>query len=153
MPFGTFLAYALPVLAIVGFVVYVNRHASAKEDRFYSALKAINIEHGTKFPTHSGEKHLLQMGSLPFTNLLFDTDKRLVAIWGGESFEVKPLSYLRNWQLTWNEDGDGRPCDVTMNLGTTDVNRPNLRVSFYRKLDEGQEWRQRMDLIMNASAA
>lgn len=153
MDYSIFLTIA-GIVALIAIVMFFQGKVNEAEERSYTFLKAINAEHGTRFPTSNGEDYHLRMGRIGFACMLFDSEKRLVVVSDKDgNCELKPLSYLRNWRLMWNQDSNGGYCDVRMNVGTNDLNRPQITILFWTKLQEGQEWSQKLDLLLNAGSA
>jgi hypothetical protein len=154
LTFGNFLAIAVPVLVVIALIVRAMGKKHAAEDRTFSFLKATNAEHGTRFPTAKGEKYQLQMGSIGSTCMLFDQDKKLVVVSDEEgNCEIKPLGYIRNWELSWLEKNPGSPTAIKMNVGTTDLNRPNITIWLGQDIKGGRDWNQKLDLLLNTRSA
>ena len=119
-------------------------------------LADANEKYGTSFPTSPKPKpkHPLMLGPFSYPNsycLIFDTEKRKVAISRHGACDIQDIEYIREWQLHWTERSHGSSVSMTdpyLVLGTSDLNRPILKVRL-ASVNEGREWERRLGILVN----
>lgn len=117
-----------------------------------SDLKEANQAHGTAFPTSKKPKHALMMGKFGAADsycLIFDAERRKVAITLHYYCSVQDFDYIREWQLHWSEKTIGSTLvksDPYLLIGTSDLQRPTLKVKA-RSVRQGQEWDRQLGIL------
>jgi len=118
-----------------------------------AGLSAANQAHGTSFPTNKKLlKGALVMGEYGAANsfcLLFDTEKRKVAVTTHNFCSIQDLEYLAEWQLHWNERSIGGTLvqeNPFLLIGTSDLQRPTLKVRA-RTVAQGRDWERQLSIL------
>ena len=134
------------------------RYLSATQrgtDRITQVLARANRDLGTHFPTVPSPAHEFMLGPFGLPNtycLIFDTERRKVAVSYLGFCEVHDFDYIRTWELRWIEKSIGGRralSDPHFLIGTSDVNRPTLTIRV-PSMREGEDWNQRIGLLLES---
>lgn len=114
-----------------GVWLLVYRFRRAKDLMFiYDKLAGFNKTYGTSFPTNIRSKSIQTLGILGYSDtscLMFDVDRRKVAISRRGACQLESFEYLQEWQLSWIEKRLGKHMlafDVQLMIYTIDVRQP-----------------------------
>lgn len=142
----------------IWFLVYKTRRA--RDLKFiYCKLAEFNQTSGTAFPTKLKPKPAQTLGILGYSDthcLIFDADKRKVAISTRGVCQLESFDYLQEWQLFWIEKKLGNNVfafDVRLVIYTADPQHPSLTVRV-PTLAYGKAWESKLAmLIFNSNAS
>jgi hypothetical protein len=121
-----------------------------------NGLSEANQVHGTAFPTTKKPKGLLMMGDFGRADsecLLFDVEKKKVAITRLSFCSVKDFDYIRDWQLHWTQKTIGGSLitkDPYLLVGTSDLQLPTLKVKA-PSVSKGHDWDSQLSILMGRS--
>lgn len=142
----------------VALILLICRYVSASRsgiDRILQVLSRANRELGTQFPTRRDARHEFMLGPFAHPNtycLIFDTERRRVAVSYLGFCEVHEFDYIRTWELRWIEKSIGGGLvhsNPHVLIGTSDVKRPTVTVRL-SSMREGEDWDQRLGLLLDS---
>jgi hypothetical protein len=86
------------------------------------------------------------------TGLLFDNEsKKICLVSGGHPGEVVDYSYIKSWQLNWDEHLNkplARYSNVYFVFQTSDLARPLIKVKIFNKA-MGDEWHAKLGILFD----
>ncbi len=148
--------YVLLVTAGMTFAIWLlaYRARRATDLKFiYSKLADFNQTSGTAFPINRQSKPAQMLGILGYSDthcLIFDIDKRKVAISTRGVCELENFDYLQEWQLIWVEKQFGKrvfASDIRLVIYTTDPQHPSLIVRV-PTLEYGKAWESKLVMLI-----
>ena len=129
--FSDFHILLAAVAMTFGAWLFVYRLRRTKDLKFiYDKLAGFNQIYGTSFPTNIRSNSAQTMGILGYPDtscLMFDVDRRKVAISRRGTCELESFEYLQDWQLSWIEKRLGKGMfafDVRLMIYTVDLRQP-----------------------------
>jgi hypothetical protein len=154
-PYPWFIWTGLALTLLMWRYLSVSR---AGTKRIFEVLARANRELGTTFPEDGNSRPEFMLGPFAHPNtycLIFDVERRKIAVSYLGHSEVHDFDYIRTWDLRWIEksiDGHVSESKPHLLLGTSGVQRPTLTVQL-RSMREGHDRNQRLALLLDERAA
>ncbi|MBA5640386.1 hypothetical protein H3H37_25330 [Duganella sp. LX20W] len=158
------------ILLVVGLVIYCLYWGYRKifwhgVDQFYAMMADLNKRHGTSFGTTREDYNTVIGRNTAKGVMAFDKKNRKIAYVtkAGKQVEILDYKFIRTWRITYDEKtsgggiaigatvaGSGRTTrhNVAIEIGTTDINRPTVRI-WMLNYAHAQDSIERLDILIN----
>lgn len=153
------------VFAIAALVWAYRRMRWSGIDKFWAMMVDLNKRHGTAFGTTRDDYNTVIGTNTASGVMAFDRKNRKIAYVteAGKKVEILDYSFVRTWRVVFNEKTSGGGMavgfvavgsnktfrsDVAIEIGTTDINRPVIRI-WMPNIAHAEHANERMSILIN----